>query len=275
MLPDFLHSRLQLAIAGEAVLDEERPALRGRREYTAHAPDAGRPLRVTLHPTPPEGPSPERLQEKLSRLKELDHASVILPIAVGEIEGRAWVVDEEPEAVTVAVRLAEQGPQPVRQAVRVVRDVARVLVALHRRGLAHGALGLDTVLLVPEGTRITGLALSEGGNASDDLDALATLARALFYGDRPGSASSSRRLPPEIAALLEAMGSDQPGRRPQKAVAVLGVLDTFPVEQASTLGALIDSAGRGARSRPMHTTLGLLVLGGVILVILAILASQQ
>jgi serine/threonine protein kinase len=228
-----------------------------------------------LHPAPPEGPSSQVLREKLSRLTELNHASVDLPIAVGDIEGRAWVVEKETDGVTVAAWVAERGPRPVREAVRVVRDVARALVAMHRRGLAHGALGLDTVWLTPEGTRITGLVLSEGGNAGDDLDGLAKIARTLFYGDRPGSASTRRRLPPEIAALLESMGSDDPARRPHRAEAVLGVLDTFPVEQASALGALIDSAGRGARSRPKHTTFGLLVLGGAIVLILLYLASRQ
>lgn len=275
MVPDAVRPRLQLALGGETIIADEQPALGGRRVYTAHAPEHDRLLRVTLHPAPPEGPLPRTLRDKISRLTELGHVSIILPIAVGEIEGRAWVVEGESDGVTAAACVAERGPRPVREAVRVVRDVARALVAMHRRGLAHGALGLDTVLLTPEGTRITGLALSEGGNAGDDLDALGTLARSLFYGDRPGGASFRRHLPPEIASLLEAMGSDDPARRPQRAEAVLGVLDTFPVEQSSALGALIDSAGRGARSRPMHTTLGVLILAGVILLILLLLAAQR
>lgn len=275
MSPDTVRPRLQLALGGDTIISDEQPALRGRRVYTAHAPEHGRLLRVTLHPSPPEGPSPQVLREKLSRLTELNHASIDLPIAVGEIEGRAWVVEKETDGVTVAAWVAEHGPRPVREAVRVVRDVARALVAMHRRGLAHGALGLDTVWLTPEGTRITGLALSEGGIAGDDLDGLARIARTLFYGDRPGSVSTRRRLPPEIAALLESMGSDDPARRPHRAEAVLGVLDTFPVEQASALGALIDSAGRGARSRPKHTTFGLLVFGGAILLILLYLAFRR
>jgi hypothetical protein len=275
MSSDTVRPRLQLALGGDTVISDEQPALRGRRVYTAHAPEQGRLLLVTLHPAPPEGPSPLVLREKLSRLNELNHASIDLPIAVGEIEGRAWVVEKESDGVTVAAWVAERGPRPVREAVRVVRDVARALVAMHRRGLAHGALGLDTVWLTPEGTRITGLVLSEGGNAGDDLDGLARIARMLFYGERPGSASTRRRLPPEIAALLESMGSDDPARRPLRAEVVLGVLDTFPVEQASALGALIDSAGRGARSRPKHTTFGLLVLGGAIVLILLYLASRQ
>ena len=275
MSPDTVRPRLQLAIGGDTIISDEQPALRGRRVYTAHAPEHGRLLRVTLHPAPPEGPSPQVLREKRARLTELNHASIDLPIAVGEIEGRAWVVEKESDGVTVAAWVAERGPRPVREAVRVVREVARARVAMHRRGLAHGALGLDTVWLTPEGTRITGLVLSEGGNAGDDLDGLAKIARTLFYGDRPGSASTRRRLPPEIAALLESMGSADAARRPHRAEAVLGVLDTFPVEQASALGALIDSAGRGARSRPKHTTFGLLILVGAIVLILLYLASRH
>lgn len=275
MLPDALRPRLQLALGGETIIADEQPALGGRRVYTAHAPEQGGLLRVTLHPAPPEGPLPRALQDKIARLTALDHASMILPIAVGEIEGRAWVVEGETSGVTAAACVAERGPRPVREAVRVVRDVARALTAMHRRGLAHGALGPDTVLLAPEGTRIIGLALSDGGNAGDDLDALAEIARSLFYGNRPGGASFRRHLPPEIAALLESMVADDPARRPQRAEAVLGVLDTFPVEQSSALGALIDSAGRGGRSRPMHTTFGVLILVGVILLILAFLAARR
>src|SRR3990172_2383291 len=275
MFPDTVRPRLQLALGGETVLSDEQPTLGGRRVYTAHAPEHGRLLVVTLHPAPAEGPAPRTLREKISRLIELGHSSILLPIAVGEIEGRIWVVEAETDGITAAAHVAERGPMPVREAVRVVRDVARALVAMHRRGLAHGALDLDRVLLTPEGTRIIGLALSEGGNAGDDLDGLARIARTLFYGDRPGSASFRRHLPPELASLLESMGSDDPARRPQRAEAVLGVLDAFPVEQASALGALIDSAGRGARSRPMHTTFGVLVLVGAILLILLYLASQR
>jgi serine/threonine protein kinase len=275
MLPDTLRPRLQLALGGEMIIADEQPALGGRRVYTAHAPEPDRLLRVTLHPAPPEGPLPRTLRDKIARLTALDHASMILPIAVGEIEGRAWVVEPDADGVTAAACVAERGPRPVREAVRVVRDVARALAAMHRRGLAHGALGPDTVLLTPEGTRIVGLALSDGGSAGDDLDGLAEIARSLFYGTHPGSGALRRHLPPEIAALLKSMAADDPARRPQRAEAVLGVLDTFPVEQSSALGALIDSAGRGARSRPMHTTFGVLILVGVILLVLAFLAAQR
>ncbi len=274
MLPDTLRPRLQLALGGETIIADEQPALGGRRVYTAHAAEPGRLLRVTLHPAPPEGPLPRTLQDKIARLTALDHASMILPLAVGEIDGRAWVIEGEITGVTAAACVAERGPRSVREAVRAVRDVARALAAMHRRGLAHGALGPDTVLLAPEGTRIVGLALSDGGNAGDDLDGLAEIAQLLFYGSHPGGAAFRRHLPPEITALLESMAADDPARRPQRAEAVLGVLDTFPVEQSSALGALIDSAGRGARARPRHTTFGVLILVGVILLVLAFLAAQ-
>lgn len=275
MSPDTLRPRLQLALGGAATLGDELPALRGRRRYAAESPLGARRLVATLHPLPPEGPRPEALQEKVDRLREIGHANIALPVAMGELDGRTWAVDGEDGLLTAEARLRERGALPVREAVQVIRDVARALAAMHRRGLSHGALGLDTVMLAPEGTLLTGLALHEGGGAVADLEALSQLSQALFHGGHGDSAAFRRRLPPEIAALLESMASGDPARRPQRAEAILAVLDTFPVEQASVLGSMVDSAGRGARARGRSATLAVLAIGALILLGVLWLATQR
>jgi hypothetical protein len=146
---------------------------------------------------------------------------------------------------------------------------------MHRRGLVHGALSVETVLLAPEGTLLTGLAFEAGGNEGDDLDALAMVARALFYGERPDRNSLGRRLPPELQALLDSMATDDPSRRARRAEAVLGVLDTFPVGQSSSLGSVLDSAGRGARERGRKATMAVLAIVGLIALAAWWLASHR
>jgi hypothetical protein len=275
MMVDTVRAQLQLAVGGVATLGEELPALGGQRLFEATLTAGARRVLVTLYPAAPEGPIPGALATKVARFTDLAHPAIVLPLRTGELDGRAWVIDAADGLVTARERMAARGALPVRDAVRAVRDVARALVAMHRRSLTHGALGLDTVLLAPEGTLITGLTLSTGGHEGDDLDAFGLLARTLFYGDRAEGNTLRRRLPPEITALLDLMADDGSAREPQSAEAVLRVLDTFPVEQSSALGEMVDSAGRGARSRPMQTTLGLLAIGGMIVLVLYWLLSHR
>ena len=267
MSEDSLRAQLQLALGGAATLDAGDPAISDRRRYPGRTA-AGRRVLVTLFAPSPVGPIPDALTARLQRFGELAHPTLVLPLAHGELDDCAWVVEGNDGLVTLAERLRERGPLPVRDAVRVVRDVARALVAMQRRGLVHGAIGSETVLLAPEGTLLTGLALHTDGHVRDDLNALAALARAVFHGDRAGGSMSARRLPLEIASLLKLMTPDDAAREPLRAEGVLGVLDTFPVGQSSTLGAMIDSAGRGARSRQMQTRVGVLVMAGLVLLAL-------
>ncbi len=57
---------------------------------------------------------------------------------------KAWI-DRGP---TVRELLAE-GPLPERQAALAVRELGRAVEALHRRGVHHGAVGPDTVVVTP------------------------------------------------------------------------------------------------------------------------------
>src|SRR5262249_44802450 len=69
----------------------------------------------------------------------------------GEHDGSPFLVLEYVNGGTFAQKLAGR-PQPARKAAGVVETLARAVYAAHQRGLTHGDLRPEAVLLMPDGT---------------------------------------------------------------------------------------------------------------------------
>lgn len=270
-----LHSRLQLSLGAVAELGDELAGVAGRRRFAAVAREGSHPVIVTLHLPPPAGPDAAALRRRLDGLRELGHGTLELPLACGELDGCAWVADAVPSVPAAADRLAA-GPLPLAQAVSVIRDIARALAAMHRRGIFHGAIDLDVVGLGGRGARLGGLGLSLGGSPRDDLDALGRVAWALLNGERrPTSVrplSQLRRgVSLELDALCASLVAADAADRPQRAEAILDALDAIPTPRRNSLTSVVDPGLHDARPR---RGLGWLILGAAI-VALAILISTR
>src|SRR5262245_16981393 len=62
-------------------------------------------------------------------------------------DGSAYIVMELLDGETVDARLARQGPVPVHQALRLVRQVASALCTAHARGVVHRDLKPENIFL--------------------------------------------------------------------------------------------------------------------------------
>lgn len=276
VIADRMRPRLQLALGPLAELGDERPSLGGRRRYEARARADGTPLLVTLHPAPPQGPSPEALTHRIRRIGALAHPALLTPVASGVVDGCAWIAEPALDVPSALVRLDERGAMPLRDGIAALRDVTRALVTLHRAGMPHGAIDLDTLYLTPDGARLGGLGLVTGGSVRDDLSAIGTVAWACFTGDLPDGAGTSlahrrRGVPVALDALLASLLASEPASRPVNAEAVLLALDGFPTPRTSPLDQLLDGAGRGGRIprvRELVFALGLVGLGVLITTLL-------
>ena len=260
-MSDTLPLRLRLAVASAAELGEEEAATGGRRVFLARGrtdpADAPPSRRVVLHPLPPEGPTREALVRRTDQLLVLTHPAIAAPIGTGEFEGRAWIIDPIPPGVPLLQRLAERGTLPLREAITILREVARALAALHRRELTHGRLWAGTVMLDRRGTVLTSFGLVADAMPKDDLHALGALAWEMLVGlpPQPGGAWPLRTYRPSapadlerlVAGLLAPDGEPKPGR----AEDVLDVLDHFPPLTPEPIADFLDgvAAGGGLRSR--------------------------
>ncbi len=106
-----------------------------------------------LRPTLARDPSAARrfLREARGTLKvESEHAVKVLDFAITE-DGLLYMVLELLEGRTVGAEVYEDGPMPLRRALRIARQVCDALAAAHRVALIHRDLKPDNIMLVRRG----------------------------------------------------------------------------------------------------------------------------
>lgn len=102
-----------------------------------------------LHAEWADRPDAVRLLAKEGRLlKDVNNPYVTNLIEVNEDDGIPFLVLEYVAGVTLARRIAEQGPLDERTAVRVLADAARGLAVAHERGVIHRDVKPENLLLV-------------------------------------------------------------------------------------------------------------------------------
>ena len=264
-------ARLQLAVGTAASLVEEVAQDESRRVFTARAPHETEGVRVSrlvvLHPLPPHGPTPGALLDRMASIRAIGHPALAAPLATGTADGAAWVVEPAPGTATLHERLGSGTLLTVHDAVRLLREGARALAALHRRGLHHGAIDARLLTFDTGGLRIYGLGRGTGGSASADLHRLGMVVQRTMQGDLAYGVVRTRVMPPPLEELLASLTSEDPGARPASADAVLTALDWFPSAGQGTHRTLLDSAGRGGRP-PGHRRAALLLAVAAVVLLL-------
>jgi len=272
---DALRQRLQLALGIQVTLGEEVASPVGGRAFDAISRESGQPVVVTVHRAAPDGPHPDGLHRRLMELRALRHPSLDLPLSEGEINNHAWVIEAVSPLPAMSDRI-DDGQLPLLLAVSAIRDVARTLVAMHRRGFTHGFITPQTVRISETGARLGGLGLTIGGSVRGDLDALGVIAWTLLSGESvPSSArllSKVRRgVPHSLDALCASFCARNPADRPQRAEDVLEALDAVPIRRTNRLTSLVDASLHDGRPRRAATWL---IVGVGILLLFALLQSR-
>jgi tetratricopeptide (TPR) repeat protein len=246
----------------------------------------------------------ERLLREAEAAARLSHPNIVTLFDVGRCEHGPYLVLEMLRGQTLADRL-EQGPLPLREALRIGVEVARGVAHAHGQGVVHRDLKPGNVLLCEDGqvkvldfglAHALGQRRTGGGTPAymapeqwkgapederTDVFALGVMLYRMLVNELPfpdddgGKAIASSRpaaaldVPdsPAVGALVARMLEKDPVRRPRDGADVLAALTAFQDEIARTPSS--SSAPARARRRPVLRAAAL--LGAVAL--LAMLAA--
>jgi len=173
-------------LAARYVLDQEIGA--GLGVFIARDLDTGGRVAVKVFPAVA---SADAFRREASIAMRARHPNLVGLLDAGVTGAEGWIVSEYVPGIEVRDRLRSYGPMGVRRAVDVASQIFAALDALHRRGLFHGDIKPDNVLLDEGRVRVFDYGMASVHRA---LDAPAAgpfpgtpgyMHPALFHGGRP------------------------------------------------------------------------------------------
>jgi eukaryotic-like serine/threonine-protein kinase len=143
-----LASRLQQTLSGSYTLQRELGGGGMSRVFVAADAALGRQIVIkVLAPELAEGLSADRFKREIQVAARLQHPNIVPLLAAGEADGLPYYTMPLVEGESLRARLAKSGELPVRDAVALLRDVARALSYAHAHGVVHRDVKPDNVLL--------------------------------------------------------------------------------------------------------------------------------
>lgn len=254
-----LRDSLQAALGDAFVIDRELSGGGMSRVFLAREPRLDRTVVIkVLPPQLAAGVPADRFEREIKLAAGLQHPHIVPVLTAGSAGELLYYVMPHVAGESVAERLELDGPIPVSDAARILRDVAEALAYAHSKGIVHRDIKPANVLLsgshgmvtdfgvakaLGESTKLTGTGFALGTRAymapeqasadpatdhRADIFAFGMLAYEALTGDLPGAGGPDRAaLPPALADLVMRCLAPHPAGRPQTATEIVAALETI------------------------------------------------
>lgn len=146
-IPNFIQ-RLQTALGSAYAIERELGGGGISRIFVAEERVLHR--KVVVKVLPPElarWVDSERFEREIRLAASLQHPHVVPVYSAGEVEGLLYYTMPFIQGESLKQRLEREGPPPLIEAVRLLREVTDALCYAHRRGIIHGDLKPANILL--------------------------------------------------------------------------------------------------------------------------------
>ena len=162
-----LHAQLQISLGADYTLEHELGGGGMSRVFLADDRALGRRIVVkVLAPELAEGISLERFEREIRLIASLQQANIVPLLSAGRTNGLPYYTMPLIEGRALRERLARDGALPIRDAVNVLRDVARALAFAHERGVAHRDIKPENILLSGETAVVTDFGIAKALSAA-------------------------------------------------------------------------------------------------------------
>ncbi|MEE2757800.1 MAG: tetratricopeptide repeat protein [Myxococcota bacterium] len=140
-------------LGGRFRLDELRTDTAAGQTYSGSdtAGDAPVWIFVAAHAFTSDDPALSALEETIAKSFEIDHGNVLPLRHMDQTDdGRTYIVSEKQDGLSLAEKLAADGPIMPRIAGRITQELLQALKAVHETGLIHQGIRPDTIFLVQD-----------------------------------------------------------------------------------------------------------------------------
>ena len=151
-----LREQLQQTLGDAYTLERELGAAGMSRVFVAE--DTTHHRKVVIKVLPPEvaaAVSPDRFKQEIEVVSKLQHPNIVPVLGAGATEGLPYYTTLLVEGQSLQARIARYGALPMRDVVRILRDVLSAFAKAHEHGIVHRDMRPDKVVLGNSGWQVT------------------------------------------------------------------------------------------------------------------------
>src|SRR5687768_3078152 len=151
-----ISERLLAALGSSYTIERELTGGGMARVFVAEDSDLGR--KVVIKILPPDlaaSVSAERFRREILTVARLQHPHIVPVLKAGDLDGLPYFVMPYVDGESLDIRLRRSRTVSVREALGILKDVARALAFAHERGVVHRDINPGNVLLAAGSATVT------------------------------------------------------------------------------------------------------------------------
>src|SRR5688572_7477699 len=151
-----LRDQLQQTLGDAYTLERELGAIGMSRVFVAE--DTTHHRKVVIKVLPPEvaaAVSLDRFTQEIEVASRLQHPNIVPVLSSGATEGLPYYTMPLVDGQSLQARIARYGALPMRDVVRILRDVLSALAYAHEHGVVHRDMKPEYVVLGNSGWQVT------------------------------------------------------------------------------------------------------------------------
>ena len=178
-----IRAKLEEALGSAYTLDRELGGGGMSRVFVGVERALNRAVVVKVLPAEMAGHlSVERFRREITIAARLQHAHIVPLLSSGEFHGLPYFTMPFVDGESLRARLVRDGPPPLNETIRILREVASALAYAHAHDIVHRDIKPDNVLLSGGAAMVTDFGVAKALDAAGNSGAFGTTSAGIAIG---------------------------------------------------------------------------------------------